>query len=301
MSVFESIAKAFGKSKMAPSVAALEQLEVDAQKAVEAARAKLAELEQGRVAAVLGGDQARLEHRERARTAEDDLKDAEVALAAIMKRLEQAREEAQEAERKQRYTEAQAKRDDAVQALRTNYPRLAAELADLLRQIAEADALVERANAALPNGAAPLPEVENVRDKAYTPEKIVGERTLVRWCFPGATSPLPESAKIRDDGNGRGMLIRSGGFDAEVHLQPFLEQKFRRAHVGEMGPRLRTMTLPGLHVTDAPHWEGGHTWQEGADVLRRLATPVPASAPEADAPVEVRLIPMPVQPAEAAE
>ncbi|MDI4666916.1 hypothetical protein K9U40_21705 [Xanthobacter autotrophicus] len=299
MSIFDTIGRLM--KKPAPGLLALEKAEVDAQAALDAAKAKLADLEAGRVEAVLGGDDARTAHRASLQTARDDLEDAQAALLAIQSRLAQEREAAAEAARIAAYDAAIAKRDEVAALIREKYPQLAGGLVDLICASAEADLAIGAANANLPAGAERLEAVELVaRARPGTPRKLISEKKVRLWCHRGTKIPCAQS-NITDQGNGRGIDKSGGRFDGHT----FIERRWERERYVELAEKLSALDLPGLIGGEPNYWTAA-PWNTADTILknikehealRRAYRAAPPEPPEIEVEHELVIEP----PAQAAE
>lgn len=145
----------------------------------EAARAYqdgLLSLDEAALAALVADQQAAAIRRDR----------ATALVAALEEKLATAHAQDAEAERHTRYKAAVKAANEAARALKT-YPALAAPLIALMRQVAEAEVLVNTANADLPEGAVAVesPEIR-VRGLPPVPRKEVGtEIESDRWYYVG--------------------------------------------------------------------------------------------------------------------
>lgn len=161
-------------------------------------------------AALLTADEAGLQQLESARRKVSVRIDRATALVeALRQRLADADAREAEAARVMRFEEARQQADDAAAALAEWYPRLCEDLTNLLMVVAQAEQLVQAANAERPQGAAPLPSVEGrVRNRPGTPEEIISEVEVERWVRVGQIKPGSfDQEEVRATGNGRGVIL----------------------------------------------------------------------------------------------
>lgn len=275
MSIFEKFSTLMRSNKATESQLIAGEREIEA--AIQGARTKLFTLEEEMPAALMRGDEERINHRNLIMRTRNEVEDLETALSLLRKRaVEKAAKEA-EAARQAAYAEA-ARVSEAVQKkLRERYPALAAELVELIAAIAEADSLAERVNADLPSGALPLPPVEAaVRDRPYEPRRILNERVLDLWCLRDHDRPHPDQSNIEDLGGGKGQReIERTDKNTPQRYEEFEKRKFReltyiREKIGVSGERLCRIELPGLSADDAPYWRSAGI-SDADCVLNRLA------------------------------
>lgn len=308
MNIFNDIQKVFASGK-APSISTLEKAEAQAVRALEDARAEVEKLRATLPEAIVAGDAARRAHRDRLRQEEENVEDAASALAIVREKLAAARHEAEQAARRASYAKAAKARDEMAARLTREYPVITNQLRDLITAIARADAEVDEANAALPEGEAPLARVEDtVRDVPGIARKVVGEKIVEKWCLAGATQPAADQTGIRDEGDGRGTKIvpASGGTaTARLHYDrhDFRETRFIPARPGAFGPRLHAMALPALKAGEPEAWHAMPLDASPATILAALDALAheakAALAPEKDVEaVEHILIAAPAQAAE---
>lgn len=255
MSIFGDIAKTFSPKSKAPTLDALERLERDAAAAVEAARKAYEALEAGRVAAILGGDAARTEHRAKLTTARDDVTDSEAAHAAVRDRLDAARVEAAERGRREAYDRAAAVQRAASDAILHEYTPARDTLLRLQRLAAEADELVAIANRDLPVGAEPLSrETEGpIRDRPGQNREIVSSTIVELWVGEGGGPVADQRAVVSRDGRSGHITIQTGygSHAVPVHRQTFEKRRVRPWAPPIFGERLGDLHIPPLRP-DAP-------------------------------------------------
>lgn len=293
MTIFDNIASILRGKKPAGADALaglLSQTGAD----LAAAKQRLSELEAGRTDALLGGDAARARHRADVVSARDDVADLEIAVAELQQRLTAAEADAAETRRAAQYKAATEARDRAAAQFARDYPIAMRTLTNLLRIVAEADALVDAANEALPSGAEPLAPTEaTVRDLPGLSAKVISERSVDLWAFPHAERPTsPEQQqRVRPDTDdpSTGTLLVRGGVGPEVVervvLRRFIERRSLPAVAGEVGPRLSRMALPALRAGTPDHWVAPTFGLSPASILARLDA---ARAQKPTAPIDDR-------------
>lgn len=222
---------------------------------------------------------------------------AQALVAALLERLADAQAREAEVARVERYEQARQQADDAAGALREWYPKLAEDLTNLLVAIAQAEQLVQEANADLPQGMEAIQNVEGrVRDRHSAPEEIISEVEVERWVRVGQILPGTfDQEEVRATGNGRGLIALRGmplnqGY--EVELRRFTQQHYQGNDFGYAADRLASkLVLPGLRHDDAAFYNPLHRPQPG-EVLARIAE-LRAQCPQAERvrPVESRLVP----------
>ncbi|QTL04037.1 hypothetical protein J5J86_01325 [Aquabacter sp. L1I39] len=274
MSIFEKFSTLMRSNKATESQLIAGEREIEA--AIQGARTKLFTLEEEMPAALMRGDEERINHRNLIMRTRNEIEDMETALALLRKRAAEKAEKEAEAARQAAYAEAARVSEAAQKKLRERYPKLAAKLVDLIATIAEADALADRVNAYLPSGALPLPPVEAaVRDRPYEPRRILSEKLLDLWCLRDHDRPHPDQSNIEDLGGGKGRReIERADKKAPPHYDEFEKKTFRevtyiREKIGVSGERLCRIELPGLSADDAPYWRSV-TFSDAGYVLNRL-------------------------------
>ena len=255
MNIYDTLTRAFGpKAPKSPTVPALEKLLGETEKAVEAARARLNDLEGQRADMIFAGEEARLAHRSAIGTARDDLADAETALVAVRDRLETARLEAADKGKREAYTRAQAAQRAAADAVLADYTPAREALLRLQRLVAEADELVAAVNRDLPAGAEPLErEAEAlVRDIPGAAETIVTTGVVTRWIGEGGAPVDAEKVHTRDGRTGHITVENIFGTHAlPVHLATLVRRIVRPWRAPTYGARLADLDIPPLRP-DAP-------------------------------------------------
>lgn len=290
--MLEAIRKLLRTPKDAPPTAATIAAAIDVldQKSAEA-RAALAAAEERRADAVLAGDAAAADVRAEIAALSADLVDLGAARGRLVERLAAARQAEAETERRAAYDAAHAKREAAVKAVVGRYPKLRADLLALIRQVAEADAAILAANAALPADAAPLDPVEKCRDTPALAEEIVKVETSERWVTRpefGSIDVDPTAETFADNGDGSAtILVDIPGTRAKAtviadrivtttrHVLPW--------EPGRSAERLSTTRLPGIGPYDRAFELDRRFGASPADVLRAIERAT-ADAPETPAP-----------------
>lgn len=274
MSIFEKFSTLMRSNKATETQLIAGEREIEA--AIEAARAKLFTLEEEMPAALMRGDEERINHRNLIMRTRNEIEDMETALALLRKRAAEKAEKEAEAARQAAYAEASRVNEAVQKKLRERYPALAAELVELIATIAEADSLADRVNAGLPAGALPLPPVEAaVRDRPYEPRRILNERVLDLWCLRDHDRPHPDQSNIEDLGGGRGRReIERADKKAPPRYDEFEKKTFReltyiREKIGVNGERLCRIDLPALSADDIHYWRSV-TLSDAGFVLNRL-------------------------------
>lgn len=127
-----------------------------------------------------------------------------VAIDRLNEMHEAAKAREAEAGRGVAYDAAKAARDAAADDLRKNYPVLARKLAELLDRVVKADALVARANQAMPAGAEPLKPVEMIVRRVMPNGMVMapdGTASVI------SSSPLTTSVRLPEmDAVGSGQI-----------------------------------------------------------------------------------------------
>lgn len=274
MSIFEKFSTLMRSTKATETQLIAGEREIEA--AIAASRAKLFTLEEEMPAALMRGDEERINHRNLIMRTRNEIEDMETALSLLRKRAAEKAEKEAEAARQAAYAEAACVNEAVQKKLRERYPALAAELVELIAAIAEADALADRVNADLPAGALPLPPVEGtVRDRPYEPRRILNEKELGLWCLSGHDRPHPDQSNIEDLGGGKGRREieradkKSPPRYDEFEKKTFREVTYIREKLGVSGERLSRIDLPGLSTDDAPYWRSTPISDAGC-VLNRL-------------------------------
>lgn len=281
----------------------------DIERAIEANRSRIAtattELEQlhaRRVDALIEGDGSAVQSRKRIADLREEIADLEAADERLQANLETARFREAEQARRDRHAAALAQRDATLKALRARLPKHIREHFALLRMIEACRAEVEAVNADMPIGAAYLDDPEALlRDLAGVPEELVSEERETLWfrtdVYPHQAIDPDRVRNFRDLGGGRGEFTettnRVGGeiFPAKTDQvvrcvgSVRIKRKVRPADMGEIGPRLRAVSMPGLRWCDpaytAPRWPNASP-ADVIDALDRAEAPV--TTPDRAAP-----------------
>jgi len=189
------------------------------------------------------------------------------------KAAEAAQREAEEA-RLAAYMGAKAKGEAASKLLAKEYPELVRRAALILRELAEAEAAILTANAALPAGLEPLPSPEHaVRSRAGLPREEVSEREVDLWCLAGHADPVADEYQraVARNPDGSGYRSTAGGSD-RYERRRFKRTEYRPAVAGVTMDRLATkLALPALRAGEPNGWRPfGDYATTPADVLARL-------------------------------
>lgn len=288
--MLRTAASAFGLARRADDVETIEA-------AIIAARAAIADGEreeseaQGRYRDALladDGDPASALDRMQAAKIKRDRGEAQAAALTI--RLGEVRETAEQARRREIYTDAEAKAEAAQVALRQDYPAIARQVLALLHTLADAESAIVVANTSLPADAVALVSPElRVRHPAYAPREADAATEVELWAPFGGGDPLPEAdqGKVRVTGEAewKGHLARDGGPPLEVH-----RRTFRRIVTHDLpadwyeGNLAGGISLPGLHPFTLPFWRpeliaGQATDRSPEATLAALADVEPLAAP----------------------
>lgn len=282
----------------------------DIERAIEANRNRIAtasaELEQlhaRRVDAMIEGDGSAAQSRKRIAELREEVTDLEAADERLHDNLATARLREAEQARRDRHAAALVQRDATLKTLRARLPKHIREHLALLRLIEECRAAVEAVNADIPVGASYIDDPEALlRDLAGMPEELLSEERETVWVrtdvFPHQPIDPERVRDFRDLGGGRGEFTeatsRVGGDSFPVKTDQVVQcvgsvrikRKVRPADMGEVGPRLRAVSMPGLRWCDpgyaAPRWPNASP----ADVIDALdraealfATPDRAAPP----------------------
>lgn len=197
---------------------------------------------------------------------------------ALTEKVAAARAAEDQAGRRARYEAAGKAQAAAAKALAAEYPRHAQALAELLRVVAEADALAEDANAELLAGAERLPSVEaRVRREPNVPGRVLSDAVFTAWCGPNGYRLAPEAAaQVEADAAGTTGTWKPIGHDPI----PVTLRRFRRVvslpeAVGrDIASLAASLNLPPLRATSTPYWlADGASSPRG--ILARLADLAP--------------------------
>lgn len=315
LTVLKSLVAPSGRAKM-PTVDAIRRALDEANAERIAAEADVRKLEASRLLALIDPDR-RAAHSSALADARRRGEDAAVAAEELERRLGEAEVAEREAGRRAAYEAAKARRDAVAATFPERYEAAIGELAALLREVAEADAEVDRVNDNLPEGADALDDVESIRDRPGLPRKIKSKTIVELWASPNSSEPIPEEMqrlvkveKERGVPTGRGYMTnndRAQGFFSTSH---YVRKRFERvvfldSVLGEAGPRLRRMDLPALRAGE-PDIYVARPLSSPAGVLAALdkAAATPIEQPEREPQeqrVEFRLVeePQPAAPPEA--
>ncbi len=230
-------------------------------------------------------------------TAENEKKRLTLLVTKITGEIEAEAERSAEAAQKKLEADADRAAERVSDQIKQFFTTFGPQVYVLLRAIAEAEILVERANRSRKEGADPLrgPE-ERVRYSVGQPAEIISERTVERWVYkrtgaiigpdavPNIVSSDGKTGSLRYQAT---MLVHGG--DTHVEKRAFREIVRRpsiRATLPD--PLAMTLTMPAL-TGDHPLWAppryyAPSTVLEKLDALeaRRMLQPEP----------EVELVPL---------
>lgn len=174
----------------------------------------------------------------------------EALVAALVKRLGDARAEQDRARRAAIHADATAKCEAIKARLGTEYRHHAIALRALLRDLAEAEVVRIEANKVAGDlGYIESPE-ERARGSFSLPEEIVSRETVELWVLHGDVNPMPAESqgKVRADPNrpARGYYQHPGATEAWLcHRQRFERVRFREATADpNLVSLLRAVSLP---------------------------------------------------------
>lgn len=235
------------------------------------AEAEVARLERERHALLLDGTDAQVaDMDERIAAANRQVERVGAAREALLERIAATQIAEDEASRSRLYSEAKRARDAAVKDLQTLYPKHAQALVELLRTVAAADALVERANEQLPSGDERLVSVEGLaRREANRAAYQVSEERFSAWCYPNGTQiHRDDQGTLTPNAVGPHGFWRPFGAEAKEVL--VTRREFRRVTTmpeatGRQAPSLAsTLNLPGLRPSHCPYWAADQASHPGS-------------------------------------
>lgn len=235
---------------------------------------------------------------------------ARAILEAAEIRQAAAAAEAAEAERQARYEAAAKLAEAASKRLRKEYPRHAAALRDLLRELAEAEIAVKAANADLPRDATPLAGPEAERSTPTLFEEVVSEKIVDLWTPINFTQPIAEElqAKVqRHLGRQRGRMKDASDTDENPATYGSVRtnsggtmdvvlKKFRRREIlphengRSIAPLATEVNLPPLDAGAVPYWEPAYDAHDAARQASQTLKPKPARADRV-AEIQYELVP----------
>ncbi len=281
----------------------------DIERAIEANRnhittatIELKQLHARRVDALIEGDGSAARSRKRIAELREEVMDLEAADERLRANLETVRFRETEQARRDRHAAALAQRDATLKVLRARMPKHIREHFALLRMIEECRAEVDAANADAPAGAAYIADPEELlRDLAGAAEELLSEERETIWVrtdiFPHPPIDPDRVRNFRDLGGGLGEFTeatnRVGGQSYRVQTDQIIpclgsvrvKRRIRSADLGEIGPRLRKLRMPGLRWNEPgyepPPWHN----PSPSDVLEALdRAEVSVSAPDRRSP-----------------
>ncbi len=185
--------------------------------------------------------------------------DAGLVLAEVERRHAAAVAADEDARRRVVYAAAREKADAATDALRKSYPKAIRDLLGMLRVLAEGQVAAAAANAALPDGAAPIADPEMaVRGIAGQPKEVVSETIVELWSRLDMMTPVDAAFQggIYDLGEGWGR--RPEDLDPCYRLRRFRRVEYRDSVVGNYPtPLAATIRMPHL-IGGAMAWGNSH-------------------------------------------
>ncbi|WP_439628226.1 hypothetical protein [Shinella sp.] len=292
------LSKLLGKSSSADISSAITK----AQAELEAAEAAVAAAENSYDEGLLTLDKLALRKLLDAKVeAQIEIDQVRAKIAKLEKQHEAALE-AEAAERRQvAYDQAKAAAEAARKKLTTEYPRLAKDLRELLKSIAESDILVEAANQDLPAGAERLEKAEDFRSQPNRYREERGQAVVDAWVPIGdRSSPLPDDMqrrvrpdeRVRRDGTQGGKVQTETGSWLEVERRRFTRVEFLPHEDGRfVAPLAAELNLPPLHVGATPyHQAADHPPYRIVAELEKQLLPPPVRA-ERTPQVEWRIAP----------
>jgi hypothetical protein len=258
-----------GKSSVAEIEDALSKLNIDE---MEAAAEKL---EEERRHILLDGTDKELEDIETKITAANrDVERALATRAELEKRLREAAAAEADSVRLARYRAAKKAGELAAARVAEEYPRHAAGIRDLIRELAEATAAVQLANEDLPAGQEPLPDPEfSARGRVGLPRKIVGEEEVERWYNVSQGSIAPEAlwTKLDQMDHERTGVVRDAGYGCVYEKRRFIRREYLAEESMIRPERLAAINLPGFAADDAPFWRAVMPSNDVRAILARLS------------------------------
>jgi hypothetical protein len=174
-------------------------------------------------------------------------------IEALQHQIEEAERVEIEAKRRAEYDEAKRASAAAAERLQHEYPQLALGIVDVIRALAEAGALVEKVNRALPEDREPLVRPENVvRDTVALPREIISERMVERWVYTGTGNLVADETSVTDHGGGRGVIWSVPGSNG----RPCIRRKLREPPTQRRwrDPLSAAVKLPGLTAHEPAFW-----------------------------------------------
>lgn len=223
---------------------------------VERTRASLVEAEDARTASLLDPDEAAVDRADEAIRIARKKHDRAVALLAdLVRRADQAEREEVEGRRRNAYEQAAAARDALLARVEKEFIAPSRTIAGFIASAAKTDAAIRAANRDLPEGADPLAPVEADRATEPVEERIVSEREVRLWCYPGASEPLDNETAALVEEHADGGVIRSGG-----RAHPVVRRRFLRVEAIEPQARqwpdalASAVALPAWRVGDPAAW-----------------------------------------------
>ena len=190
-------------AQLADALADARKADVEALAAVERQVAAVA-------AGYLDPDEKRAAARSRLADLRADAEDSSLVLAEAKRRHAAAVAADEQDRRRAVYAGAKQLADDAALELAKTYPRLAAGMIALLKDLAVAQQSVDAANADLPDGVMPLMDPEMAARGAFgLPGEVVSDEWVEAWGRVDLGVPVDESfrGEIYDCGSGCGKRV----------------------------------------------------------------------------------------------
>lgn len=211
MKILNAISEAL-RAKKAPDSTKLAELLAQTKNETAAARTRLDDLEARRSEMALASESERLAYRSDLTSTRDDVADGEAAIDALRAKHAVAVEAEAEDGRKQVYKAAKAEADK-LSGLIDEYAKAAQAVRDVIRRIAEIDAVVLAANRDLPADTARIADSGTLRGIPAEREEVISEKVVELWARPGATEPMGEAYQknVIVDRNGQGYVSHTGG------------------------------------------------------------------------------------------
>lgn len=242
----------------------------DARAALQTAEAQRDALRARRADMLTASDVQRVRYKADLAAAEDAAEDAALFVQELEARHGKAEALEAEAARVSAYDAAKAKAAAVAELLAREYPEIGRRYAELLHQVADAEAAVRAANDALPDGASRLVGPESlVRDEPALPREILSDGVEDRWCIiRDGAGPFAQELVDRD-GRGDAKIQRTGDRTGllppppnayprqgtPVELRPYRRIEYLPEQPSHSGARLADLEFPGLRCGDRPFWK----------------------------------------------
>ena len=284
-----------GRAK-APTASTIEKALAEARAEHAAAMAEISTLQASRLLALVDAEQ-RSKHTAALAAARQRADDAALAAEELQRRLGEAEAEERETGRRRLYDETKRRSNDLSKAFGGRFGKPMDDLAMLMRETAEVDLAIEMVNAALPDGAEPLPDVEAFRGRPGLPRRVLRTEVVDLWASPGGDQPIPDEMQSRverekpDRGDGQqwGVIHHVNKAIGHHSASSYVLKRFQRVTYvasapGETGPRIRDMHLPALHVGEPDVFTPSRFYMAPRTVIAALdeAAAQPVAPPEQD-------------------